>query len=203
MNGHDRRAAFTREAIKDAFLDLLNQASFNYMTVASLCREAKVGRATFYTHFTGLTDVSDALADDALQTTARSAKEGVSGIAELAARMRETLDPEALAPYMNLLPVCQRVADNPKYRVLFTDPFVSEYVLMRIYRNEREHTIPDLMKNSRLSETEADKIFLFAVTGAFAVNRSMGWKKDEAWFKVQSSLLTFLAAGFDAVRKLS
>ena len=202
MNGHERRAAVTREAIKDAMLDMLERTSFTYVTVASLSREAKVGRATFYTHYTGLTDVLDDLADDAINATQKAKAEGLEGIMILAAKMRQTTDPEELAPYMDMLPVCQRLADNPKYKVLFTDPFVSEYILMNVYRREREKMLPYILKNYHITEEEADKIFLFGVVGAFAVNRSMGWKKDEAWYHVQKALMTFLEGGYSALKKL-
>lgn len=198
----DKRTLITKTAVKDGMLELLSKTSFQYVTVSALCREAGVGRATFYTHYTGLTDVIDELAEDAIQATKRSKAPGFAGIVELAGRMRETTDPAALAPYMELLPVCQRVADNPKYKVLFRDPFVSEYMLMNIYRREREHILPFLTKNYNLSPEQADKIFLFSVTGAFAVNRAMGWKKDESWYQVQKALLTFLEGGYQALSRL-
>ena len=198
----DKRTLITKAAVKDGMLELLSQTAFNYITVAALCREAGVGRATFYTQYTGLTYVIDELAEDAIQATKRSKAPGISGISQLAEKMRQTTDPAALAPFMELLPVCQRVADNPKYKVLFKDPFVSEYMLMNIYRREREHMLPYLLENYRLTAEQADKIFLFGVTGAFAVNRSMGWKKDDAWYQVQKVLLTFLEGGYNELRKL-
>ena len=198
----DKRTVITKTAIKEGMLELLSQSDFNYITVSALCREAGVGRATFYTHYTGLTDVIDELADDAIQATKRSSAPGVSGIIQLAEKMRRTTDPQDLAPYMDLLPVCQRVADNPKYKVLFKDSFVSEYMLMNIYRREREAMLPYLIDHFNLTAEQADKNFLFGVTGAFAVNRAMGWKKDESWYQVQKVLLTFLEGGYQALGKL-
>ena len=198
----DKRTQITKEAVKEGMLELLRSQDFNSNTVAGLCRAAGVGRATFYTHYTGLTDVLDELADDAIDATNRSKAEGLSGVIMLADKMRNTTDPEALAPFMELLPVCQRVADNPKYRVLFTDPFVSDYIIMNIYRREREYMQPFITNKYNVTAEEADKVFLFAIMGAYAVNRSMGWKKDEAWYNVQKVLLTFLEGGYDALKKL-
>jgi AcrR family transcriptional regulator len=198
----DKRTQITKEAVKEGMLELLRSQDFSSITVAGLCRAAGVGRATFYTHYSGLTDVLDELADDAIDATNRSKAEGLSGVIMLADKMRNTTDPEALAPFMELLPVCQRVADNPKYRVLFTDPFISDYIIMGIYRREREHMLPHLLSKYKLTAEQADKIFLFAIMGAYAVNRSMGWRKDEAWYNVQKVLLTFLEGGYDALKKL-
>ena len=203
MNGHERRAAATREALKDALLELLCKKPFSEVTIAALCREAKVGRATFYTHYTGLTDIVDEVAEDAIEGTALStASTPFEGIITLAEKMRDTTDPKALEPYMNLLPICQRVADNPKYRVLFTDDFLSEYILMYIYRHEKDKVIPALTGTYHISEEEADKLFLYNIHGAYAVNRLMNWKKDQAWYDVQKVLLTFQEGGYSTLEKL-
>ena len=102
---------------------------------------------------------------------------------------------------MELLPVCQRVADHPKYKPLFFDPFVSEYMLMRIYRHERDAERSNIEAKYDLSPLQADKLFLFGISGAFAVNKSMGWKKDSSWYEVQKALLSFLNGGYSALRK--
>lgn len=202
MTGHERRAAATKEAIKDTMLDLLKKTAFNDISISLLCREAGVGRATFYTHYNGLTDVIDELADDAIDATKRSKAPGLSGVSILLEKMRTTMDPAALAPYMELLPVCQRVADQSKYRPLFFDEFLSDYMMMRIFRRERELMLPYFMENSGMTPMQAEKVFLFGIAGAYAVNRSMNWKKDADWYEVQKVLLTFLEGGDEALKKL-
>lgn len=202
MTGHERRAAATKEAIKDTMLDLLKKTAFNDISISLLCREAGVGRATFYTHYNGLTDVIDELADDAIDATKRSKAPGLSGVSILLEKMHTTMDPAALAPYMELLPVCQRVADQPKYRPLFFDEFLSDYMMMRIFRRERDLMLPYFMENSGMTPMQAEKVFLFGIAGAYAVNHSMNWKKDADWYEVQKVLLTFLEGGNEALKKL-
>ena len=196
MTGHERRAAATKEAIKDTMLDLLKKTAFNDISISLLCREAGVGRATFYTHYNGLTDVIDELADDAIDATKRSKAPGLSGVSILLEKMHTTMDPAALAPYMELLPVCQRVADQPKYRPLFFDEFLSDYMMMRIFRRERDLMLPYFMENSGMTPMQAEKVFLFGIAGA------MNWKKDADWYEVQKVLLTFLEGGNEALKKL-
>lgn len=193
----DQRAVRTRIAVKDALLSLLGKMEYEKVTIAAVCREAGIGRATFYTHYDSLTDVLNELGDDAIQVTASGPEDHLSGIAALARLMQKSENPEELAPYMNLLPVCHRVADNPKYRVLFRDEMVADHMLARIYQHEKEHSIANMMRDYRLTYEQADKLFLFALSGAFAVNRAMGWKKDETWYSVQKVLLTFLSGGYD------
>lgn len=202
MNGHDRRTRATREAIKDAMLELLSKTPFNYISTAALCREACVGRATFYTHYTGLMDVIDELADDAIQATARSSADPYESLSVLSEKALRFGHSRELEEHIELLPLCQRVADNPKYHVLFKDDFISEYIIMRVFRSERPRAVAALSGRFGLSELEAEKVFLFGVMGAYAVNRSMGWKKDEDWYDVQRVLLTYLSGGNESLKKL-
>ncbi len=47
----DRRQRKTREAIFNAFTQLLSEKDFNQITVGEIIEAADVGRATFYSHF--------------------------------------------------------------------------------------------------------------------------------------------------------
>ena len=61
MNKNDRRYAYTHNVIKDAMLELLHSTGFEEVTVSGLCRQAQVGRATFYTHYDNLMEVIEEL----------------------------------------------------------------------------------------------------------------------------------------------
>ena len=50
-NDMDRRQRKTRDAIFQAFTELLSQKNFNQITVGEIIERADVGRATFYAHF--------------------------------------------------------------------------------------------------------------------------------------------------------
>ena len=47
----DRRQRKTREAIFNAFTELLSKKDFNQITVGEIIDSADIGRATFYSHF--------------------------------------------------------------------------------------------------------------------------------------------------------
>ena len=181
MNKNDRRYAYTHGVIKDAMLELLHEISFDAVSVSALCRQAQIGRATFYTHYDNLTEVIEELVEDAYLNTDH-------GLRELESKIL-------------LLPICQRVADNPKYNVLFKDTALSEYILSMIYRQEKDYQIAVLMKYG-LTEKEAEMLFTYMLAGAFAVNKAMGWKKDEDWMRVQRIILNFVCGGMDTVEKL-
>ena len=199
----DRRYSYTHNVLKDAMLELLHTMDFNQVTVASLCRQADVGRATFYTHFDNLTDVLEELVEDAIKATQRSTSKNVVDSVRKASRYLKTEEGmQELEKNLLSLPVCQRVADHPRYNVLFKDAAISDYILSMIYRQEKDWQIPQLMEECHLSETEAEMLFVCMISGAFAVNKAMGWKKDRDWMKVQRILLTYVAGGIDALKEL-
>lgn len=62
----DRRASYTQKVIKDALLELLGQTPYEKITVAALCRQAEITRATFYLHYLSLDAVLNELLDEAV-----------------------------------------------------------------------------------------------------------------------------------------
>lgn len=199
--GQDRRTHMTKNLIKDAMLSLLRQDSFDKISVAALCREAGVGRATFYTHYTGLMDVIDELADEAIGSAASKSTTGFEQLGYLAGQVAEMEQASELEELLDLLPLCQRVADDARYKPLFRDDHIAEYIIMRVYRQEREHVVPEMMKEMQITERQAELLFLFSVMGAFAVNRALHWCKDETWYEMQRLILTYAHAGNEALRK--
>ena len=193
----DRRTAYTKNTVKDAMLELLAEMPFEKITVAALCRRADIVRTTFYLHYDSLTDVIKELADDAILAASGTGSKNIKDLSILAQEMNKSTDPELLAPYMSLLPVCQRVADDPKYKVMFRDTMVSDYILMQIYRSQKSDSVKQFQDHLGISGQQAEKLFLFVITGAFEVNKSMGWEKKQDWYEVQKILLTFISGGYE------
>ena len=125
----------------------------------------------------------------------------IKGLQEFARSLNSDRGFTELGDKVLLLPVCQRVSDNPKYSVLFRDPALSDYILSLLYRQERDHMVRELM-NYNLTEREADMLFTYLLTGAFAVNKAMGWKKDKDWMRVQQIILNFVSSGMDGLKKM-
>ena len=198
----DRRTIYTRNTVKDALLELLEEQSFEKITVAALCRQAEITRATFYLHFQSLDEVLDELLDEALMI-AEAASNDMSVEERMAAlkKVLRTGKAEDLRKNERLLGPCQRVADDPKYRAIFQDPTLSGYVIRRIYLAERDQMIPFLMEEYRLSRDMADKMFMMIVYWLFYVNRSMKWVKDDNWYEMQMTINRYMFGGFEALRR--
>lgn len=190
----DRRTLYTIGVIKDALLAMINEKTYDRINVSEVCKKAEISRATFYLHFDSLDEVLDSIIDDALLFS-EQAKGTMIDVLELAkagkldvARENETL-----------LPACQRIADSDRYHRLFMDPSVSDHIIHRIAEHERDKIVPPLMARSHLTREEAEMVFHFILYGSFSVNRSLSWKKDDAWYRIQHILTAFINGGLDAV----
>ena len=63
----DRRTAYTRMVIKQAFLALLNTHNLNQITVKEICLEANINRATFYRNFKDIYDLFEEIEQEMIQ----------------------------------------------------------------------------------------------------------------------------------------
>lgn len=195
----DRRTIYTKNVIKDALLKLMEKKQFDQITVAALCRQAEITRATFYIHYDNLTVVLNELLEDALQTTEHESSNLNSNMLKMLDFITSQRNLTTLEQYDTLLPICQRIANQPKYRVLFLDESLSAYIIKKIYVTERDKIVPLLINQCHLSHKEADKLYLFVIYGAYEVNKSMHWEKNKEWYQLQGSLIRFILGGLDAL----
>lgn len=197
----DRRTVYTRKVLKDGLLELMGEKPYEKITVAALCRQAEVTRSTFYLHYTNLDEVLDEVLDDALRLTE---DEGAAcGLDELdrVEKLIGSGDAQTLQENNLLLPVCQRVADNPRYRVLFCDNSLSDYIVRKIYLSQKKKIVPLLQQKCGLDHDAAEKLFMFVIYGAFYVNRSVSWEKNSQWYDNQIVLLKFITGGINSLKK--
>ena len=195
----DRRTIYTKNVIKDALLKLMEKKQFDQITVAALCRQAEITRATFYIHYDNLTVVLKELLEDGLQTTEHESSNLNSNMLKMLDFITSQRNLTTLEQYDTLLPICQRIANQPKYRVLFLDESLSAYIIKKIYVTERDKIVPLLINQCHLSRKEADKLYLFVIYGAYEVNKSMHWEKNKEWYQLQGSLIRFILGGLDAL----
>lgn len=182
--------------IKDALLELLQNTPYEKITVTALCKQSEITRATFYLHYNNIDNVLDELLDDALRLTELDAIQPLpSAISNRSIENEKNIeernpDPDAL------LPACQRAASNPKYRILFLDESLSHHMLRKLYQMQKPQRIPEIMRDYHLNEWEAEKIFLYMLHGNFAVNKSLGWDKNEDWYHIQKVIKRLLNPRF-------
>ncbi len=93
----DRRVARTRRSIDGAFIELLKQRGYEAIGVSDIVREADVGRATFYEHYTSK--------DDLLRSQLRH----VSSLLRAAPRDAAALDATPLLAHVRDVPLLYRL----------------------------------------------------------------------------------------------
>ncbi len=178
INAEDRRTKYTRKAIRDAFVELLNTKPYSKISVTEICRLAEINRGTFYIHYY---DVDDVL-DDILNLS-------FSGVSD-------TID-HVLCPHKETCtyPLCQKVQGNAELRPLFMDETISEKVVKKLSDNSNEGFISYLMQHSDLTFEQAEAIFYFQINGCLTINRLMLKNNCRDWHQVQKCVDRFIRAG--------
>lgn len=112
MNKSESKYFNTAEAMDRAFLELLDEKDFAYITVKEICQRAGVNRSTFYLHYETIADLlSESVAYKNRQMMAYFASEQLMDIAAIEAASTEDLyfiTPQYLRPFL------QYVKDHSK-----------------------------------------------------------------------------------------
>lgn len=186
----DRRTTYTINLIKNCFLELIQQMPYSQITVTKLCRAAELSRSTFYLHFNTITDVLNAVLDDALLTLPENNFAGD----------QHDFSIDYLKKNESLIPACQRVGSSSKYRKLLLDPDLSEYIVGRIMVHERDKVIPSIKRKTGLSTQDAETLFLYILHGSFAVNRANHFNKNDEWYHQVQLLNRFTTGGYQSLK---
>ncbi|MFC6552557.1 TetR/AcrR family transcriptional regulator [Cohnella cellulosilytica] len=67
----DPRIVRTRQMLKEAFVDLMDEMETEKITVNRLAERAKINRVTFYLHYKDIPDMMDKLADEMIEEIQR------------------------------------------------------------------------------------------------------------------------------------
>ncbi len=180
----DRRTVYTKKAIQDAFLRIKRTKEYNAITVADLCREAEISRGTFYTHFSNIAEVLDALLDDVL------------------ANMNYLLDylssprPDAKCAH----PFCRFVRESRELRCVLFDDALGHIVISKLAALYKAGYVQALRSRGiALSEQEAEALFYFQINGCFAVSKRYSGLENEGWCPVQDVIDRFIKGGIDSI----
>lgn len=164
----DRRQQKTRDAIFDAFSELLSQKSFNKITVQEIIDTANVGRTTFYAHFETkddllremCTEIFDHVFSDTLQA------ENTHDFSLV------TEKPDALITH-----ILYHLRDNKK-NILGILSCESGELFLRFFRQYLNKSLASRMIGTGASKGDIPKDFLINhISGSF-VNMVQWWIKN-------------------------
>ena len=175
-----RYATRTEGAVKEALLSLLSEKPLADITVSELSREAHVSRSTFYEHFGNPADVYDAVVRDYARDTLPL--------------MSQITCSDGFKPKGR--PFCSLVRDAGAY-----DPVVKEGRFLDTFLNKREgmnqHDLFSLLTNAGYTETQAEVVCSFQMSGCFAAARSSA-ASDEEWAQIRAVIDRFILGGIAA-----
>ena len=176
----DRRTLYTRQTIKNVFLEELKRTSYGKMTVSEICKKAEINRGTFYLHYLDLDDVLDDIFTGFLSGT-------TSLVDHVLCPLKETCT----------YPFCQKIQLETHYQPLFMDELTAAKLLKKFADTGKETFVTYLMQNSHLTFEEAEAIFYFQMNGCLAINKLMIQNHCTDWTKIQKTIDRFLKAGLE------
>jgi AcrR family transcriptional regulator len=100
----DPRVIRTRQLIKDALIDLLQEMEINKITVNKLAERATINRVTFYLHYRDIPDMLE-----------KMAQEMVEDIEKIMTSTENTSDSSEDIKWLKLLDLLEYIADNAKF----------------------------------------------------------------------------------------
>ncbi|MBP3962500.1 TetR/AcrR family transcriptional regulator C-terminal domain-containing protein [Paenibacillus sp. DLE-14] len=111
----DPRVLRTRQLIRDAFIDLLQEYDLEKITVNRIAARSTISRVTFYLHYRDIPDLMDKMADDMIN--------------EIHTILREVPEkPQVEVDWTILLRILEHIAENSKfYTVLLASKRVSVF----------------------------------------------------------------------------
>ena len=179
----DRRTKYTRQAIKDTFLALLEKKNFSKITVTEICKLAEINRGTFYLHYYDIDDVLDDILTEMLKDTKS---------------LEEHLMCPGRAASNCTFPFCHKVHNTPRYQVLFLDDIISSRIIDKIADVYKEGYVTWLMSHSLLTFEQAEAVFYFQMNGCLTINKLTIRNQCGNWKKIQKTIDSFIKAGLES-----
>ena len=192
------RKEMTRMLLKEGLLSCLENHSFESVTVTLLCKTSGITRSTFYLHYSNIMEIVDDLVDDAIAYSKPGMVDNnnLQIIAKtLSAASDSILLREAYDSIFDRLPLCQRIIRHKKYLPLFLDEQISEYVLQRIIRSEKDRQGLVMAEALGTSFDVGVSVFVFLVHGLYAVNKQYKWSQSDEWLEAQKVIFELVYCG--------
>ncbi len=165
MNKSESKYFNTAVKMDEAFLKILSEKEFEYITVKEICKEAGVNRTTFYLHYESIVDLLDETLDyigEKFDAYFKTVKIGVDKINTLPLSELYLMTPQYLTPWLSF------IKDN---RRLFKT-FVIRHKTLKIstaYENIFKSVIAPILTRFSVKKEDQEYMFLFYVEGMLGI----------------------------------
>ncbi len=156
----------TAARMDEAFLDLLAEKDFEFITVKEICRRAGVNRSTFYLHYETLGDLLDECCEWMVSRFMSYMPEGadvfVRKIQDCPLEELDLLTPRYLTPYL------QFISDNQRLYLTHLKRGGS-LPLEVLYASLRTHVFDPVLDRYDVAEQDRDYYLAYTMRGCMAI----------------------------------
>lgn len=197
MNRSESKYFNTAAKLDRAFIELLSEKDFEYITVKEICHKADVNRSTFYLHYDTMADLLDESVEYVMSDFYRSfnADDIEAKIAEGTLDELMLIRPEYLVPYLTY------IRGNKK---LFLTMIRKAKVLglEKCYTKLFEKVLDPILKRFQVNPDYRRYMMTFYINGMIAV--IMEWLKNDCKESIEeiASVLEYIVGSRADITKL-
>lgn len=174
MNKYESKYFNTAKKMDIAFLELLEQKDFEYITVKEICKKAGVNRSTFYLHYE---TISDLLSESAeyinrhfIDYMKINSVDFMSKLNDCPIEELNLITPEYLIPYLSYI---------KEHKSIFKTSVKNASVLSmdKSYSAMVKYVIDPIMNRFKIPQERRNYIMSFYISGLMAIISE--WLKDD------------------------
>ena len=166
MNRSESKYFATAARMDEAFLELLEQKDFAYITVKELCAKAGVNRSTFYLHYETLADLlaesAQHIIDRFVAAMPHDTQEFLEKLPERPVEELYLITPEYLVPYLTYVKEHRRV-----FRT--TVEQASALRMIDAYEALSRHVFLPILNRFGVSAADREYLMAFYISGLMAI----------------------------------
>jgi AcrR family transcriptional regulator len=148
----DRRIRHTKRAIKNAFLELMDEKPVDKISVTELCERADINRSSFYAHYVDYSAFIDELECDIV-------RKQIDAFSVLYSTPNY--------PVTIIEDIVKLIRTNKEMKLILMDYGKHRGALLEEYLHER--VLPVWLQSGDISSAHAELLFAYVVRGGYAV----------------------------------
>ena len=148
----DRRIRHTKRAIKNAFLELMDEKPVDKISVTELCERADINRSSFYAHYVDYPAFIDELECDIV-------RKQIDAFSVLYSTPNY--------PVTIIEDIVKLIRTNKEMKLILMDYGKHRGALLEEYLHER--VLPVWLQSGDISSAQAELLFAYVVRGGYAV----------------------------------
>lgn len=201
MNRSESKYFATAARMDEAFLELLEQKDFAYITVKELCAKAGVNRSTFYLHYETLADLlaesAQHIIDRFVAAMPHDTQEFLEKLPERPVEELYLITPEYLVPYLTYVKEHRRV-----FRT--TVEQASALRMTDAYEALSRHVFLPILNRFGVSAADREYLMAFYISGLMAIiNRWLQADCQDSIEHIISVMQTCITRGAGQAKRAS